>query len=188
MSTSNTTIGLPLTNARRKDGSLVNSDFRNGSLKLVVAPSGSFLLQGETPQVAGYNVSDTVILPLVAPANFVPGNSALSISLRVALVSSMPNQSLSNANCALSVLRPNDDGSATAITVSTEPQALPAASQVAAPSYSQLTFDIDGSSINPGDELLVAVQIQVRENGPVHSYALISLAQLVAAVQNYQTA
>jgi hypothetical protein len=160
-----------------------------GSFKLAQAAigSGSFELQSEAPIAAGYRVTDAAILPVVVPRNFVAGSQALTVNISAGVVSSSPGQSLvSGANCSLSVLRLNNDGTVTDIPVTTGAQALPAASWAFKPGYSQLVFMVDGTELNPGDQLLLCVQVQFGESGPVKTYVSIALAQAVFSVQNYQ--
>ncbi|HEY9680856.1 MAG TPA: hypothetical protein V6C86_04670 [Oculatellaceae cyanobacterium] len=191
MSTSNASIGMPLFNARATDGSQLTSQPKPGSFQLLPTPAGGFALISEPAAGTGFIVTDTVILPVVVPSNYVAGANALSLNLNVAAVSqnksaNVPRSILLNSTVSVSVGRPNADGSVTAIPVTTPAQNMPAAGPVA--DYSELTFDINGSSINPGDLLLVSVQAQFSEAGTVQTQAMICAAQLVAAVQNYQAA
>lgn len=201
--TSNATIGIPLLNARAVDGTDLSErqqghigPNRAGMFKLVATPNGAFALVGDSPKGNGHNVIDTAILPVVVPPNYVADSNALAIKLNVATVSGQTEQKVrSDSTVSLKVSRPNADGSVDSIPVITAPQKLPDVQTInasaAIPSYTEYTFEIDGSLVDPGDVLSVYVETQLglygTLHGPAQTRAMICAAQLVVAVQNYQS-
>jgi hypothetical protein len=182
-----TTIGIPLLSARAVDATDLSDQQRGniapspaGKFKLLPTATG-FALVGETPRGGGDTRVDTAILPVVVPSNYVAGSSALAVVLSSAVVALAPGQNLTPASTiGISVSRINVDGTVTVLPVTTAAQNLTTVG-VSVPTYSQQTFDIDGSSVEPGDVLLIFVQTSLAVGQAIETKAMICSAQLVYA-------
>jgi hypothetical protein len=151
--------------------------------------SGTQIVLDQAPRAPGYGAINTAILSVIVPSNYAAGASALSVALSVAVLAVIGRTAQSVGTCSLSVSRPNADGSVTAIPVTSEPLALPAPQAGGPfPTYSQLTFDVSGAEINPGDELLLTLQTQFTESGQGNTLIQIALAQVIFSEQNFATA
>jgi hypothetical protein len=170
-------IGIPLAQAMNPDGSRLALNSSSSGFSISSPSRGSLVLQS-MPASINVPVRNSVVLEAIVPPDYDTGANNLTALIDVSMISPGPNRTISQSvltggTATLSVYQQTESG---------VPNLLPGATdqlpQVSA-GATQLSFSLDGSTINPGDRLLLVLSVNFNETAPMaNTRCQINLASL----------